>query len=183
MVILESLPRINTKDVKRLVSGKVEGLTLTLGQIRWPVRYIEEDKTLIIHDQAIKLDFVKSNLEARHSIFFFKCPFTRRRCRTLFIAPLRGSYRIISRYSFKHLYEIQTLSRRQRIVTNNYKLEAELERVFKKKYNKFHYRGKPTVLQKRVDRLEDRLDVWGERLAGKVLTVFDQLALFGYKYK
>ncbi len=91
----------------------------------------------------INLVTVPSNL-GKGNIYYFKCPFTEKRCRKLYLIGGYFSHRDNTRYA---MYESQTENKHYRGLTRLYGAYFELDRLYEQLYKKHFkktYAGKPT---------------------------------------
>lgn len=112
--------------------------------------YIGQDSECLSISQEIDIHYQPSNL-GKGEIFFFVCPFTKKRCRTLILTGNSKHFR--HRSGYKNLYyKSQIRSKRQRVLYRYHDLKdqiTELESVkFKRKY-----KGKSTRKFRRLANL------------------------------
>ena len=120
---------------------------------------------------------VPSNL-GKGEVYYFVCPFSNKRCKVLYMGY--GSLYFKSRQSYQHriYYASQLSSHLDRHNDTYWRLERELEQLYKKN-RKRHYRGEPTKAQLRIERLEREQDCH-EEMRWKVLPKSLAKALVGY---
>ncbi|WP_040006435.1 hypothetical protein [Fibrisoma limi] len=172
--------RNNYDDLKKLTLADLKRLGLMVPQhqasstIKWTRRgettgeisvlvslfktsgYVEFDYTYNRQEQMnyrVQLVQLPSNLRKGH-VWYFICPLTGERCRTLYQA---GKY-FASRKTLKGtLYESQTYSKQYRWYDKTFGPTFKAERAYNellKPYAKTHYRGKPTPKAKKVMKWE-----------------------------
>ena len=107
------------------------------------------------HDYKIYLTSVPSNL-GKGEVLYMVCPITGKRSRILY--KCYGSLIWKSREAYQNwiYYDSQLLSKKIRPFKFMF-YEKELEELYRKKV-KSHYRGKPTRLMKRIERLERNMN-------------------------
>ncbi|WP_460978990.1 hypothetical protein [Spirosoma knui] len=126
----------------------------------WPGNYVQLDYKVDKHPMSYRIGLVQvpSNL-GKGQVWYFVCPLTGERCRTLYKA---GRY-FASRKALKGtLYESQTYSKYYRWLDKTFGPELKLDGVYEevyKRYAKKHYRGKPTPKMKKALKLERAYDV------------------------
>lgn len=100
----------------------------------------------------VKIVSVPSNL-GQGEVYYFLCPFSHRRCKTLYMGY--GSLYFKSRQAYRHriYYASQLSSHLDRHNDIYWRLDRELKQLYKK-HPKTHYRGKPTKAQLKISRLE-----------------------------
>lgn len=95
-----------------------------------------------------------SNL-GKGTIYYFLCPFSGKRCKILYMGY--GSHYFKSRQAYRHriYYASQLSSRLDKHNDKYWSLDKKLNSLYKK-HSKSHYKGKPTKLQQRMERLEEK---------------------------
>lgn len=166
-MVHEQLERLTTKG---LTSQQVlKPNTIAKGQMWWTcagnrtasIGYIinTNSNTLTLHytltstqqqvKQTITLQAIASNLN-RGKVYYFLCPYTGYRVRTLYL--IGGRFR--SRHAVRGLYyRSQVLSRYDRYNERYWKVEKQIEQLTGKGYT-HTYRGSLTATAKRVQALE-----------------------------
>jgi hypothetical protein len=113
------------------------------------------------YDQKIGITRLKTNLKNGYR-YYFVCGCTGKRC-TKLIRPF-GNGRFIHRTAFKTLYyEKQKESKLYRAISNSsFGISCQLDNLreelyYKRpKYQKTHYRGKPTPKYQKLQKLEEK---------------------------
>lgn len=98
-----------------------------------------------------------SNL-GKGSVWYFICPLTGERCRTLYQV---GRYFASRKAQPATLYESQTYSKKYREISKTYGPVLQVDNAFNelfKPYTKVFYRGKPTPKAKKVLKLQRAID-------------------------
>lgn len=102
-------------------------------------------------------------------VYYFKCPFSFKRCKILYMGY--GSYYFKSRSSYSHriYYASQMSSRLNKHNDKYWNLEMKLEKLYKK-HPKIHYRGKKTIAQLRIGRLEKKRE-YHDKMRWRILPI------------
>ena len=153
-----------------------KGSTHLQGSIKWDsganigVRLLKENNLFYAELQYQKTDrgekhdikykvlivAVPSNL-GKGLIYYFVCPFSHKRCKVLYMGY--GSYYFKSREAYQHriYYSSQLSSRLDKHNDTYWRLEKQLNSLYKK-HKKEHYQGKKTKAWQRIERLERKLE-------------------------
>lgn len=117
----------------------------------------EVQETVRLRWRSSNLDNSADLWEKRRGYYYFVCPLTGRSCRKLYLV----NGRFVSRFGFRHLYEKQTLSRRQRADLFRFLDAADkVEKLERQPYRKRTYRGNPTPYARKLERLNRRAVAW-----------------------
>ena len=157
---IDYIPRITLSNLKELIKRQSEtDATLcarfTLKGIQYTaVAFLNKNEMLFYWDYEgerrkviVALCSEPSNL-GKGQVWYFLCPYTGRKCRTLF---LNGKV-IASRYAFCHVYSYQNESKRNRIFRGCGKIDTP-----ERKYGKKMYKGKLTPYGRKVDKYYSKL--------------------------
>lgn len=157
---IDYIPRITLSNLKELIKRQSEtDATLcarfTLKGIQYTaVVFLNKNEMLFYWDYegehrkvTVSLCSEPSNL-GKGQVWYFLCPYTGRKCRTLF---LNGKV-IASRYAFCHVYSYQNESRINRLLSSFGKNDSP-----ERKYGKKTYKGKVPPYGKRVSKYYSKL--------------------------
>ena len=113
------------------------------------------------YDYKVNIIPVKSNLGIGN-IYYFECPISKRLCRVLYQAYDSGYFKCRQAYRNRIFYPLQTISKHYYSLQRYYDIEALLSKVYyDKKYFKETYKGKETRAFKRVNKLIEKLEYFG----------------------
>lgn len=130
-------------------------LNITVSTLEWGESYLQFDylyngKPI---SYKVSLEKVPSNL-GKGFRWYFRCPFNQKRCIKLY---LYNGY-FTHREAIPALYEIQTYSAKSRSLGKLYGAILGIDRLWfeeqAKPYTKKHYRGKPTPIMRKINRME-----------------------------
>jgi hypothetical protein len=107
-------------------------------------------------DYRINLVSIQSNL-GKGRIYYFECPFNKRKCRVLYMTYGSPIFKSRFAYSKRIYYNIQTVSKREYPLTRTLKLQKEINRL-KESRMKHTYKGRLTKTFKRYGRLVNHYD-------------------------
>jgi len=129
MVEIDKLDKIRLQDLRVLLQragslsdSQTAVATIHIGGIAYRISTNRERAVLLFDfvdrggspkTQRVELLREPSNLQ-RGEVLWFICPYTGRRCRTLYL----DGYIVTSRYAFRHIYSYQRLSRSERLIAN-----------------------------------------------------------------
>lgn len=99
-------------------------------------------------EERIRIERRESNLRKGSSVYYFICPYSGYRGRLLF-TDLK---KVLSRRAFRHYYEAQTLSRRDRLFR-----DMNAREPYRRNGKEF-YRGRPTPYGRRVERYNRKIE-------------------------
>ena len=140
---IDYIPRITLSNLKELIKRQSEtDATLCARFTLKGIHYEGEHRKV-----TVSLCSEPSNL-GKGQVWYFLCPYTGRKCRTLF---LNGKV-IASRYAFCHVYSYQNESRINRLLSSFGKNDSP-----ERKYGKKTYKGKVTPYGKRVSKYYSKL--------------------------
>jgi hypothetical protein len=115
------------------------------------LKYKYQDQVI---EHRIKLVLVPSNL-GKGDVLYFICPQTHKRCRILYLCDGTPVFKSREAYSKRIYYESQRSSYLQYHNDKYWSYKTKLETLYEKS-KKSHYRGKPTRLEHRIEKLESK---------------------------
>lgn len=126
----------------------------------WPGNHVLLDYTVDGRPISYQIELIQipSNL-GKGKVWYFICPLTGERCRTLYKA---GDYFASRKALIDTLYESQTYSKHYRWLERTYGAESKIDIAYDdlcKPYAKKHYRGKPTLKARKVLKYERAIDL------------------------
>lgn len=120
---------------------------------------------------------VPSNI-GRGFVYYFICPWSGVRCRTLYMAYGSPVWKARAAYSNRIYYPSQLSSRVSRFNDAYWRIERELQELLNRRRS-YSYNGKPTRLKKRIDYLHDLQGYYDELRFAPFALPAKLRALFG----
>ncbi len=138
-------------------NGATIGIALKneFGQLTASLKYthtIGEEKNNV--DYQIRIVSVRSNL-GKGEVYYFLCPFSFKRCKTLYMGYNSLYFKSREAYSHPIYYPSQLSSHNDRHNDIYWRLERKLP-TLREQHPKRHYRGKKTKPQLRLERLRQK---------------------------
>jgi len=116
---------------------------------------------VVKYDYKVNIIPVKSNI-GKGYVYYFECPISKRLCRVLYQAYNSGYFKCRQAFQNRIFYPLQTISKKYYSLQRYYDLESLLNKIYyEKKYFKETYRGKETRAYKRIKKLTEKLEYFG----------------------